>query len=107
MRDAGHFDMEPYFFVTDTGRPSDEKIKSLREQIEKKKAWGFAVTALDEIAWLFNLRGSDIAYNPVSFAYALVTRDDVTLYIDDQKISPEVADYSCSLGGSNLNGPRR
>ncbi|KAI9014754.1 putative Xaa-Pro aminopeptidase P [Gaertneriomyces semiglobifer] len=71
------------------GKSHVEKIAALREEIEKKKAWGFVVTLLDEIAWLFNLRGSDIAYNPVFFAYALVTKEDVILYVDDVKVTEE------------------
>ncbi|KNC98502.1 aminopeptidase P [Spizellomyces punctatus DAOM BR117] len=76
-----------------SGKSSEEKIAALREQIEKKKTYGFIVTALDEIAWLFNLRGSDIAYNPVFFAYALVTRDEVLLYVDENKLTNEVKEH--------------
>jgi len=43
----------------------------------EKKAVGLVVTALDEVAWLLNLRGSDISYNPVFFAYAIVTTDNI------------------------------
>ncbi|KAJ3300513.1 hypothetical protein HK104_011019 [Borealophlyctis nickersoniae] len=75
------------------GRSADEKIKVLREEIEKRKTWGFVVNALDEIAWLFNLRGSDIAYNPVFFSYALVTATEVTLYVDETKLSAEVKEH--------------
>ncbi|TPX58919.1 hypothetical protein SpCBS45565_g07872 [Spizellomyces sp. 'palustris'] len=76
-----------------SGKSSEVKIAALREQIEKKKTYGFIVTALDEIAWLFNLRGSDIAYNPVFFAYALVTRDEVLLYVDENKLTNEVKEH--------------
>ena len=46
------------------GKSSEDKIKSLREEMEKKKAAGVVISALDEVAWLFNLRGSDIDFNP-------------------------------------------
>jgi len=46
------------------------------------------VTALDEIAWLVNLRGSDISYNPVFVSYFLLTDDSATLYVDGTKVSP-------------------
>ncbi|KAJ3005384.1 hypothetical protein HKX48_000717 [Thoreauomyces humboldtii] len=75
------------------GKESADKIKTVREQIAKKNAWGFVVTALDEIAWLFNLRGSDIIYNPVFFAYALVTKDQAILYVDESKVSDEVRSH--------------
>ncbi|KAJ3042961.1 hypothetical protein HDV00_006268 [Rhizophlyctis rosea] len=68
------------------GQSSEEKIQKLREEIKKNKSWGFVLNALDEIAWLFNLRGSDIAYNPVFFAYALITQSDAILYIDSAKV---------------------
>lgn len=44
------------------------------------------VTALDEIAWLFNLRGNDISYNPVFVAYAVLTADSASLYVDKSKV---------------------
>ncbi len=45
--------------------------------MEKKGADVLVATALDEVAWLLNLRGSDIEYNPVFFAYVIVTQSDV------------------------------
>jgi Xaa-Pro aminopeptidase len=51
------------------------------------------VSMLDEVAWLFNLRGSDIDYNPVFFAYAVVMHDSATLYINENKLSKEVKEY--------------
>jgi Cdc6-like AAA superfamily ATPase len=57
----------PFFAFSDepdTGRSSEDKIAKLREEMTKQKAKVVVVSALDEIAWLFNLRGSDIEYNP-------------------------------------------
>jgi Xaa-Pro aminopeptidase len=48
---------------------------------------------LDEVAWLFNLRGNDIPYNPVFFSYAIVTPTETTLYIDSAKVSTEVKSH--------------
>jgi Xaa-Pro aminopeptidase len=48
------------------------------------------VSMLDETAWLFNLRGNDIPYNPVFFSYAIVTPTDATLFVDDTKLSADV-----------------
>ena len=45
---------------------------------------------LDEVAWLYNLRGSDIPYNPVFFSYAVVTPTAATLYVNDSKLPQEV-----------------
>jgi Xaa-Pro aminopeptidase len=50
------------------------------------KAGALLVTALDEVAWLFNLRGSDVNYNPVFTAYAIVTLDSANLYVNSNKV---------------------
>ena len=71
------------------GKKYQDKIEELRKELDKKKAAGFVVSMLDEIAWLFNLRGSDIPYNPVFFSYALVTPTTLTLYIDESKLKEE------------------
>ena len=68
------------------GKTFQEKVEELRKELDKKKAAGFVVSMLDEVAWLFNLRGNDIPYNPVFFSYALVTPTTVTLYIDESKL---------------------
>ncbi|KAH9860205.1 hypothetical protein IAQ61_011989 [Plenodomus lingam] len=73
-----------------SGKSFEDKIEDLRKELEKKKSLGFVVSMLDEIAWLFNLRGSDIPYNPVFFSYAVVTPTTVTLYVDDHKLPEEV-----------------
>ncbi|KAI9843452.1 MAG: hypothetical protein M1837_006298 [Sclerophora amabilis] len=75
------------------GKKFDEKIEDLRKELEKKKSLGFVVCMLDEIAWLFNLRGNDIPYNPVFFSYALVTPSSATLYIDDTKLESNVKSH--------------
>ena len=51
-----------------------------------KKADVLLVTALDEVAWLLNLRGGDVAHNPVFLAYVMVTEKDATLYVDQKKV---------------------
>lgn len=70
------------------GKKYQDKIEELRKDLDKKKAAGFVVSMLDEIAWLFNLRGNDIPYNPVFFSYAVVTPTTTTLYIDESKFEP-------------------
>ncbi|KAK7524179.1 putative Xaa-Pro aminopeptidase P [Phyllosticta citriasiana] len=72
------------------GKNFSEKLTELREELAKRKSAGFVVSMLDEIAWLYNLRGNDIPYNPVFFSYAVVTPDAATLYINDDKLTPEV-----------------
>ncbi|EPS34624.1 hypothetical protein PDE_09588 [Penicillium oxalicum 114-2] len=72
------------------GKPFQEKIAELRKELETKKKAGFVVSMLDEIAWLFNLRGSDIPYNPVFFSYAIITPTTAELYVEADKLTPEV-----------------
>jgi Xaa-Pro aminopeptidase len=76
-----------------SGKDTATKLTELRKELEKKKAAAFVLSMLDEIAWLFNLRGSDITYNPVFFSYAIVTQDSATLYVDDSKLSDECRSY--------------
>uniref|UniRef100_A0A6G1SPX4 Xaa-Pro aminopeptidase 1 n=1 Tax=Aceria tosichella TaxID=561515 RepID=A0A6G1SPX4_9ACAR len=73
-----------------TGKDWTEKVKELREELKKKKCSGIVLTALDDIAWLLNLRGSDIDFNPVFFAYCIVTLKSTVLFIDSNKLTPEI-----------------
>jgi len=85
--------------VTLTGKQWKVKVKELRADLDKKKCSAIIVTALDQIAWLLNLRGSDIEFNPVFFAYCIVTMDDVLLFIDKAKLSPEVEESISAYHG--------
>ncbi|KAF9292260.1 hypothetical protein BGZ68_009099 [Mortierella alpina] len=76
-----------------TGRTHTEKIQQLRKDLEKKGVAGFVVSGLDEIAWLFNLRGSDVHCNPVFFSYAIVTPNYVNLYLQEKSVSPEAREH--------------
>ncbi|KAI1638831.1 putative Xaa-pro aminopeptidase P [Biscogniauxia mediterranea] len=82
------------------GKDVKTKLVDLRKELEKKKALGFVVSMLDEVAWLFNLRGNDIPYNPVFFSYAIITPDEATLYIDSSKLSDESKSYLSDNGVS-------
>lgn len=72
------------------GKGVGEKIEDVRKEMTKKKSSGFIVSMLDEIAWLYNLRGNDIPYNPVFFSYAAITKDEAILYVDETKLSDAV-----------------
>ncbi|KAL8812105.1 MAG: hypothetical protein Q9200_001277 [Gallowayella weberi] len=72
------------------GKKFEEKIEDLRKDFDKKKSAGLIVSMLDEIAWLYNLRGKDIPYNPVFFSYAAITPTTATLYIDKNKLDEDV-----------------
>lgn len=76
-----------------TGRTHSEKIQQLRQDLEKKGVAGFVVSGLDEVAWLFNLRGSDVHCNPIFFSYAIVTPEYVKLYLQEKSVSQDVIDH--------------
>ncbi|XP_075907440.1 xaa-Pro aminopeptidase 1 isoform X2 [Nelusetta ayraudi] len=69
-----------------TGVSWQDKVAALRGRMADRKISCFVATALDEIAWLFNLRGSDIEYNPVFFAYAIVGINTIKLFVDQQRL---------------------
>ncbi|KAG0707891.1 peptidase M24, structural domain-containing protein [Suillus ampliporus] len=75
------------------GEAFQSKLKRLREEITKKNAVASVVTLLDEVAWLFNLRGTDIDFNPVFFAYAVVTPTKALLFINDAQVQDSVKTF--------------
>ena len=81
-----------------SGESSLSKLARLREALKNDGVDGMVVTMLDEVAWLANLRGSDVEYNPVLVAYMIVTTDNAILYIDERKLTPEVIAYLESQG---------
>ncbi|KUJ19796.1 putative Xaa-pro aminopeptidase P [Mollisia scopiformis] len=82
------------------GKDVKTKLEELRKELDKKKSSGIIVSMLDEIAWLFNLRGNDIPYNPVFFSYASVTPTTATLYIDASKLDSDCNTYLTENGVS-------
>lgn len=84
------------FFVFDVkyaGKSVSEKLVELREEMQKLHADVFVMSALDDIAWLFNIRGNDVDYNPVVIAYALVDEKTATLFIALEKITEATQKY--------------
>ncbi|XP_019423460.1 PREDICTED: probable Xaa-Pro aminopeptidase P [Lupinus angustifolius] len=75
------------------GRSVGDKLKDLRKKLVQEQARGIIFTALDEVAWLYNIRGSDVAYSPVVHAYAIVTSNSAFIYVDKQKVSAEVKSH--------------
>ena len=76
-----------------SGKKFQEKIEELRKELDKKKAAGMIISMLDEVAWLFNLRGNDIPYNPVFFSYAAITPTTATIYLDSDKLTQDAKDH--------------
>ena len=76
-----------------SGEPTSSKISRIRKYFAGVGADGLLVTALDEIAWVLNLRGNDVHCNPVFVSYLLISPEKVSLYIDNVKLPAEVKDY--------------
>lgn len=69
------------------------KVARIRKALRELHADGMLVSALDDIAWTLNLRGTDVHCNPVFVSYLLIESDKVSLFVDDNKLSPEVKQY--------------
>ena len=83
-------------FVLDTkycGEDIQSKLSRIREALEKENCDINIISSLDDIAWIFNLRGNDVKNNPVNLAYAIITADKAILYIDDRKLDNSVEEY--------------
>ena len=75
------------------GETTESKLSRIRESLVKQGADGLLVTALDEIAWVLNLRGSDVHCNPVFVSYLLISSNNATLYINREKLPEDVCEY--------------
>ncbi len=94
------------FFVFETkyaGKTTLEKLALLRIEMKKTNADFFVISALDDIAWLFNIRGNDVNYNPVVIAYATVENNKATLFIAAEKLTPETNLYLKNEGVTVAN----
>jgi Xaa-Pro aminopeptidase len=70
--------------------PVADKLRRLRQAMGEAKASAHFISTVDDIAWLFNLRGSDVSYNPVFLAFALVKEHSAVLWVGEGKVSPQL-----------------
>ena len=103
-------EIQPLEFAGETAQSKIERVRqALRENLkfknQKSKAdeagvdsGGILISQLDDIAWLLNLRGSDVHCNPVFVSYVLLTQSDVTLFIDSDKLDVTVDNYLKDIG---------
>lgn len=75
------------------GETAGSKLERIRKALRALHADGMLVSALDDIAWTLNLRGTDVHCNPVFVSYLLISSSEATLYIDKEKLTAEVEDY--------------
>ena len=82
------------------GEDASSKLERVRAELRRERADALLVSALDDIAWTLNLRGSDVHCNPVFVAYLLITQEEATLFVAPEKISPKVLDALQAIGVS-------
>ena len=82
------------------GEPTADRLQRIRKACLKQAEDVLFISALDEIVWALNLRGSDIQCTPVFIAYLLITQQGGTLFVDERKVSSEVSAY---LKGLSIN----
>ena len=80
------------------GETAHDKIVRIRKALREKHADGMLMAALDDIAWTLNLRGTDVHCNPVFVSYLLISSKDATLFVDQEKLTPEVTAHLQSEG---------
>jgi Xaa-Pro aminopeptidase len=73
-----------------TGMSAKEKIEKVREEMKKVNAENYLVSSLDDIAWLFNIRGGDVPFICVAIAYALISMEEAYLFINPAKVADDV-----------------
>ncbi len=80
------------------GKTVREKIEEINNRLHREGADCLVMSALDEVAWTFNIRGTDVAYNPVAISYAFVSEEESVLFVDPKKVTVEVAGHLRSEG---------
>ena len=91
---------QPFFVLPDelSGASVEEKLNQVNNLSHQEGADGLVLTALDEIAWMFNLRGTDVNYNPVGIAYAYISEEESVLFTLPEKLTEEVTDHLRKAG---------
>ncbi|MDR1680008.1 MAG: aminopeptidase P family protein [Prevotellaceae bacterium] len=86
---------EPFFVFDEkyAGKNTREKLAGIRQTMQRQNAEILLLNVLDEIAWLFNIRGNDVAYNPVVTAFAAVETERVLLFVAPEKLTAETKKY--------------
>ena len=94
----------PAYLLPDSfaGRSCTDKLKDLREAIKKHNASAHVMTALDDIMWLFNIRGSDIDCTPYALSFAVVEPEAAYLFIAPEKLPADVSAALSSAGVQTL-----
>ena len=96
---------KPAWFLEDEncGASFTEKLAVVRDEMKKKGAEALLLTSLDDIAWLFNMRGDDIAYNPVVLSFCVIKEDEVRLFVQKGSLNAE-QEMKLAAAGVLLDG---
>ena len=81
-----------------TGYTCEKKLQLIRHEMKHSRLNGYLLTSLGSIAWLFNIRGNDILFNPLVVSYALVLEEVAYLFVDEHRLSLEVKQYLINNG---------
>lgn len=76
-----------------SGKSTEDKLIDINKMLHKAGADCTILSALDELAWTFNIRGTDVAYNPVVISYAFVSEKESVLFVNPKKIPAEIAEH--------------
>lgn len=76
-----------------SGKPVHEKLNEINNRLRQEGADCLILGALDEIAWTFNIRGTDVTYNPVVVSYAFISEEESILFIQPEKLTAEVSEH--------------
>ncbi len=75
------------------GESCESKLAKVREKMEKEGAESFLLSKLDDLMWLYNIRGCDVPRNPVALSYSYITKDEAILFIQEKALNDEVKAY--------------
>ena len=80
------------------GQSVSDKLAQVRAALQKQGVNYHLISSLDDLAWLFNIRGKDVSYNPVVLSFALIAQDKVSLFMNEDKLSKEEKEALKSSG---------
>lgn len=86
------------YSTTYAGEDALSKLSRVKEGVKQSGCNAIVVAPLDDIAWLFNIRGNDVAYNPVVVAFAYISDTEVSIFIDSEKLNDHSRRYFASIG---------
>jgi len=91
-KDRPSIPINPAFTLEEkfSGESRTSKFNRIRAEMKKHKAQYHILSALDDIAWTFNIRGSDVEYNPVTYSYAIISQNEARLFIKSDKLTKNV-----------------